>query len=106
MFKSAYILTKNGNEYSDEGIQFLLNIIRNEKQDYSNILLYQGQLYNDPAFFAKELRKNPDSYVFISHAHGIELIGNTNIPILIENLEANPEQSSWYTALEPITKPE
>ena len=104
MNKNAYILTEKGKVYNEEGLQFLLDGIRNNRSDYADITFCQGQLYNNPQYLAKDLKNNLNAYVFISHAKGIEMLYNDNIQTLITNLESNPNMTSWEIAMAPNKK--
>lgn len=101
MTKHAYILTKEGREYSDEGIALIMSVLRNRVGETADITLCQGALYNDPKFLEKELLSHPNAYVFISSSKGIDLICNENIGVLIQNLRKNPKVSSWMSAIAP-----
>lgn len=102
MTKNVYILTEEGKAYTEEGIQFLIDTIRNNRNDFCDLVFCQGKLYNDTKYLITELRNNPDAYVVISHAHGIEIIFNDNIETLIKNLMEHPNMTSWQIAMDPI----
>ncbi len=60
-YVNVYILTKNGNEYSDEGCEYLIGKIA-EMGEEREILLKMGDVYNQPKYLAKELKENEDVY--------------------------------------------
>ena len=99
--KNVYILTKEGRQYTDEGKKYLLKIIREQMHEKNDLTFCQGKVYNDPAFLAADLEKHPDAYVAISSERGIDLIYADNIDVLIDNLKAYPNDTSWQTAMAP-----
>ena len=70
----AYILTEEGRAYTQEGVDFVLDLIRNKFKDHSEVNLSQGMLYNTPSVLSKALHKNTNtSYVFVSHDKGLKI---------------------------------
>lgn len=102
----AYILTEEGRAYTQEGVDFVLDLIRNKFKDHSEVTLSQGMLYNTPSVLSKALYKNTNtSYVFVSHDKGIETLHDTeDIKRFIALLEDpnNAHKTSWSIIMKAL----
>ena len=79
MIKNAYIITKEGRKYNKEGIDHVLNTIRTEFNDMSQIYINQGQIFNDKKVLSDLIAKNPeDNYIVVSTNPGMVFIHNTD----------------------------
>ena len=103
---NVYIVTKQGKTYNDEGVEYVLDCIRNTFHDYSDVHLFEGPLHNTPSVLADFLKDDPGhSYVFISHNKGIEIMYRPDsINRYIEILEANTDENetSWTLIMEAL----
>ncbi len=103
---NAYILTEKGCTYSEEGTEYVLNQIRTTFNDYSDVNLSEGILYNKPDVLAEFLGRDPEhSYVFVSHDKGIEILYDINdinrfIGLLNSNTDEN--ESSWSIIMKAL----
>ena len=102
----VYILTEEGRAYNQEGIDFVLGQIRGKFDDHTDVSVNEGALYNDPDVLARFLRKNPEhSYVFISHANGLEIMYDVDdinrFAGLLENA-SDPEETSWSLIMKEL----
>ena len=102
----AYILTEEGRAYTQEGVDFVLDLIRNKFKDHSEVTLSQGMLYNTPSVLSKALHKNTStSYVFVSHDKGLETLYDTEdikrfITLLEDPNDAN--ETSWSIIMKAL----
>lgn len=99
---NVYILTEEGRAYSDEGIQFVLKMLREEMNCNKEITICQGQIYNNIPFLVNELEKPVDSYIIISTEKMIGAIQPEQIKNFIQNLKNYPEASAWEVAREGL----
>lgn len=79
MIKNAYIITKNGRKFNQEGIDHVLNTIRTEFNDTSQIYINQGQMFNDKKILSDSISKNPENnYIIVSTSTNIIFIHHIN----------------------------
>lgn len=79
MIKNAYIITKNGRKFNQEGINRVLNTIRTKLNDTSQIYINQGQTFNDKKVLSDLISENPeDNYIIVSTNPGMVFIHNTD----------------------------
>jgi len=102
----AYILTEEGRAYSQEGIDYVLNMIRTTFNDLSEVIIEQGARYNNTGVLAGELSRDPENtYVFVSHAKGLEVLYDSDdidrFTALL-NDPANSEKTSWSVIVEAL----
>lgn len=102
----VYILTREGRAYNQKGIAFILNEIREKYNDHDKITIQEGAFYNQPKLLSNQLNKNPDqSYVFVSHAKGIEVLHIENdIRQFAELLKYHAETKTGKTSWEIVMK--
>lgn len=105
--KNIYILTETGAAYNDEGVAYVLDIVRNKYHETApDLSVNMGALYNDPKFMAKELADNPDSYIFVSTAQDIVGIHTPEgTGALIKNIKNHPEVTVWEAACRTYNLP-
>lgn len=105
--KNVYILTEEGRAYSDEGLQYLTALIREQRDDDSELQFRMGATYNVAAVLAYDLEQNPDAYVAISREDGIVMASGGFVSALSRELTAaalahetaaQEEKTSWEVA--------
>ena len=100
---NVYIITKEGKEYNPEGIAHIMTRIRKDHNDESEINIMQGQIINNPNVLADFLNDDPkNSYIFVSHNKGIDLIHtNDDIHATIDLLK-DKKATSWSILMHAI----
>ena len=103
---TAYILTEEGRAYNQKGIEFVRNQIRTTFNDTSELNIAQGKIYNSPETLVKFLNKDPEhTYVFVSHANGIETLHETNDIrrfIALLNDTTDKDETSWSIIMKAL----
>lgn len=82
------IITEEGRVYSEEGIR----LVRRELGemygvDTGDLVIVQGQVYNEPAQFKKFLEDHPDTYIVVSASDSMDYIAPEELPKLIGSLD-------------------
>lgn len=102
----AYILTEEGRAYTQEGVNYVLDQIINVFNDHTDVELVQGRLYNKPDILAKLLSKDPKhSYVFVSHAGGLEILYDSDDINRFVNLldsTTDKDETSWSIIMKAL----
>ena len=106
MEKNAYILTKEGRVFNQDGIDYVLGIIRNRIQYEGIVDIRQGAVYNNKEALRKLISKEPEnSYIFVSFEGNVFTIwAPEDIEVVIEAL-GEPEfedLTSWETMMKII----
>ncbi len=95
----VYILTKEGREYSDDGIDYICNRMKSlhniEKNDI-NIL--QGGVLNDVQFLAKDIVEQDGAYIFVSRPDAIFDLNPDHAKEFAERLMHAENMTSWEFA--------
>ena len=96
MSTQAYIITKEGGSYSDEGFRYVGSVMKREFDvDFFDIEFNAGKAFNRPTLLARQLEKHEDAYVVISSADGIIFLPKTENEIIGFNLRKHPDETSW-----------
>lgn len=95
---NVYILTEEGREYTQEGCEYITNILKEQFNENNELVFNMGYAYNKPNYLTKELDLHPNSYITISTDHGITTVNPEGIPIFKRALHDFPNQTSWLTA--------
>jgi agmatine/peptidylarginine deiminase len=106
--KQVYILTEEGRAFSEEGLEFIKQMILDKCQDTSELLFSMGQAYNRPKHLITELKLHPDSYLAFSIRESQSvfiLYGEENTKAAIERLEnAKPDEISYNILMKDLTE--
>ena len=97
--KHVYILTEHGKTYTDEGLKFVAEGIKNHFGYDDEIIFVSGEAYNEAKHLKRELEYHVGSYVVISHEKGIFYLADTNVKGLERALGDYPDETSWNTAV-------
>jgi hypothetical protein len=92
---NVFIITEEGRSYNNEGLMCITNVLKEHYNVTDELIFGMGLKYNDPKFLCQELKQNPDSFVAISSAEGIQFIPAPNIPGICQMLTDYPNESSW-----------
>lgn len=95
--KTIYILTREGRDYTQDGYEYVENMIREDYNEEADVTFAVGSVYNGGEYFKKLLQEKPDSYVVVSTSQNIFVVCQKNIQSLIHDL--NDEETSWETAV-------
>ena len=95
--KTVYILTREGRGYTEEGCDYIRNMIVNDYNDESQLVFAMGSVYNDGEYLKALLEERPDSYVVVSTACNIFVVAGENLRDLAEHL--CKEETSWEMAV-------
>ena len=94
------ILTKEGRQYTPEGLMHISAEIENRFQVKGPFAGLMGGDFNKPKELLRFLNKFPDMFIVISTEDNIIYIGDTEFNTkFVEVLKANPDTSCWETAL-------
>lgn len=95
--KKVYIITEEGRTYSDEGLEYITNEIRNGTfTDSDELSFFMGQEYNKPDVLSGLIEKNiENTYVVISGTTGMFFFDPDKVGQLIEVLRKYPDMTSW-----------
>ena len=94
------ILTKEGREYTPEGLMHISGQIEDRFNVNGPFAGLMGSDYNKPDNMLSILKKFPDAFIVISTKDDIIYTGDTSFNAkFIEELKANPDTSCWETAL-------
>ena len=95
----GYILTKEGREYSDAGIDYIcgrMKSLHNIEKDDINIL--QGGVLNDVQFLAKDIIEQDGAYIFVSRPDKIFSLHADAAKEFAERLMHAENMTSWEFA--------
>lgn len=103
----VFILTKEGRGFSDKGIQYIINVV---KQIYpvqtEEINIKMGKFYNNTEFLISELEKAENPVICISTPNNLDFVYADNITLFLENIKEDKDTNPWETAVEMLTPPE
>ena len=97
MTKLVIILTEHGNSYSDEGLEYLTESIREGFNDESDLGFFAGRVLNNMDTFKKYLTKHKEnSYLALSTEHGIPIFPCQSYDNIIQYLsEHDASKNPW-----------
>ena len=106
MTKLVIILTENGSSYSDEGLEYLTESIREGFHDESELGFFMGRLLNNMDTFKEYLTKHKeDSYLALSTEHGIPIFPCQSYDAIIQYLsEHDADENPWNVMCELRTE--
>ena len=94
------ILTKEGREYTPEGLMHVSAEIEKRFQVKGPFAGLMGADYNKPSELLDVLNEFPNAFIVISTEENIIYTNSENFNVqFTEALNANPETSCWETAL-------
>jgi hypothetical protein len=92
---NVFIITKEGRSYSDEGLNYVTDVLKKYFNVTDELIFCMGFEYNDPKFLCQELKQNPDSYIVISRSDGIQFLPTKDVSVACQMLTDHPDESSW-----------
>lgn len=96
--KKVYILTEKGSGYSDEGCEYLAEMLRDQRNETGELSFMMGDAYNKPERLKRYLDEdNGNSYVAFS-SERIVIFTDDSIDVLKRALNDMPEKTSWECA--------
>ena len=101
---SVYIVTKNGSDYTHEGIDHVRKSIRENFNETKPLTVFTGQAINSPKLLKDRLRADTRSYVVLSTNEDIIFIPRKNNYAICENIDEklayDPDVTSWEILME------
>ena len=100
----TYIVTRDGSDYSDEGIQYVQNEVKSQFQEETDLLIYTGPGVNMPNVLKSQLEKNKNAYIVLSMKTGIIFIPRQCNEDIIKAFnivsEEDDKATSWEVLME------
>lgn len=99
---NVYILTQDSKGYTDQGCQFIRNMLYEEFNETNDLQFMMGAVYNDPVFLAECIEKDEKAYIAVSTAKGIAAIADENVEMFTKDLKTATGKTSWEVAFEML----
>ncbi|MBE5923247.1 MAG: hypothetical protein E7271_02100 [Lachnospiraceae bacterium] len=96
----VFIVTRDGADYNEDGIQYVRNEIKSQFQETNNLLVYTGPGINMTNVLKTQLEKNKSSYLVLSMKTGIIFIPRQCNEDIIKNLTSVPKEDPNATSWE------
>jgi hypothetical protein len=91
-----YIITEKGKTYSNEGLEYVTNCVKENYGVTDELVFHMGYEYNVAKNLILGLDSHPDGFIVISTDDGISFASNHN-PKIKKALEEHPDDSCWKT---------
>ncbi len=96
---AVFIVTRDGVSYSEEGIEYIQESLKELFNVTKNLTIYTGKSLNKPKIFLEYITYKKETYVVLSHKDNIEFVSSTSIDRLYEAIEEGheerPELTTW-----------
>lgn len=96
---SVFILTREGKPYTDEGIKYIRESLKNMFNVTNDLSIYTGIGINEPKVLTELIHTTKNPYIVLSHKDGVGFFpvdANEEIcETLIEDHESSPNMTSW-----------
>ncbi len=91
----VYIITKEGKNYNDEGMQFIKDGLKNHFGINEDLAIYTGVGLNDASVLSTLLRKKSNAYIVLATKEKVGFIPQDVNETICLNLDDNKNISSW-----------
>ena len=103
----VFIITKNGSDYNDKGIDFVKNTIKKDLKETGNLAVMTGKIINRPEMLRNRLKSRPESYVVLSTRDNVIFIPKEANDSICENIDekindpkSKKHPSTWEILME------
>lgn len=95
----VYILTKEGREYNDAGIDYICNEMNADFNiEKNDINILQGGALNDTKFLANDILEQDEAHIFVSRPDKIFSLHKEAVKEFAERLMHAENMTSWEFA--------
>lgn len=95
----VYIVTRNGSDYTNKGLCYVEDEIKDQFQEENELVAYTGPGLNYLKVLKAQLEKHPDAYCVLSYDKGIMFFPKECNQQIVDNLikvyAQNPKENSW-----------
>ncbi len=100
----VFIITKHGSDYTEDGIQYVKQSIKDNFGESRELAIITGLAVNSPKVLRGRLQARPESYVVLSTKNDIIFIPNHNNQTICNNIDerlaTKPKATSWEILME------